>query len=155
MKEGRDESQRSQERGVEERWGCEMGDDDPLQRQREIKMEMRRHQRALRSPTRRVWKPSGSGGRQERKRWRLMLRMSWKLVLLLLEMTYIKDTYMNNDTPLSRVQRGSYSIWKELNGKKNHCFSQQLIRRLLTEPITNLTFLISIQWILNIIICWY
>lgn len=65
MKEGRDESRRSQERGVEGRWGRETGDDEPLQRQREIKMEMRRHQRALRSPTRQVWKPGKGEGREE------------------------------------------------------------------------------------------
>lgn len=50
----------SQERGVEGQRGLETGDDEPLQRQREIKMEMRRHQSALWSPTRRVWKPGKS-----------------------------------------------------------------------------------------------
>lgn len=44
----------SQEREVEGLRGPETGDDEPLQRQREIKMEMRRHQKALWSPTRPV-----------------------------------------------------------------------------------------------------
>lgn len=42
-----------------------MEDDEPLQRQREIKMEMRRHQRALQSPTRPIWKPGKSEEREE------------------------------------------------------------------------------------------